>query len=128
MGREIVEHLLFTDAQKTLINRLIDEKVDASTKMLTHELEELRKELEDVKTDRERREKKLRQKESFTVKDVADLLKVKPETVRKNYIARGLIEAVSVSGKASVITKEEYWRVVDNLDRYGEVTADREGK
>ena len=123
-----MEDWIFTAPQKTLINRLIDEKVDASTKMLTHELEELRKELEDVKTDRERREKKLRQKESFTVKDVADLLKVKPETVRKNYIARGLIQAVSVSGKASVITKEEYWRVVDDLDRYGEVTANREGK
>ncbi len=123
-----MDHLLFTDAQKTLINRLIDEKVDASTKILTQEIEELRKQLDDVKTDRELREQKLRQKESFAVKDLADLLKVKPETVRKNYIARGLIEAVSVSGKASVITKEEYWRVVDDLDRYGEVTANREGK
>ena len=123
-----MEHLLFTDAQKTLIKRLIDERVDASAKMLTQELEELRKELDDVKTDRELRDQKFRQKESFTVKDVADLLKIKPETVRKNYIARGLIEAVSVSGKASVITKEEYWRVVDDLDRYGEVTANREGK
>ena len=123
-----MEHLLFTDAQKTLIKRLIDEKVEASTKILTQEIEGLRKELDDVKTGRELREQKLRQKESFTVKDVADLLNVKPETVRKNYIARGLIEAVSVSGKASVITKEEYWRVVDDLDRYGEVTANREGK
>jgi hypothetical protein len=107
---------------------LIDEKIVSATEVLTQRIEELQKELEDVKTDRERHEKKLRQKESFTVKDIADLLKVKPETVRKNYIARGLIEAVSVSGKASVITKEEYWRVVDDLDRYGEVTANREGK
>ena len=123
-----MEDWIFTAPQKTLINRLIDEKVVSATEVLTQRIEELQKELEDVKTDRERHEKKLRQKESFTVKDIADLLKVKPETVRKNYIARGLIEAVSVSGKASVITKEEYWRVVDDLDRYGEVTANREGK
>jgi hypothetical protein len=123
-----VEDWIFTAPQKTLINRLIDEKIVSATEVLTQRIEELQKELEDVKTDRERHEKKLRQKESFTVKDIADLLKVKPETVRKNYIARGLIEAVSVSGKASVITKEEYWRVVNNLDRYGEVTANREGK
>lgn len=123
-----MEDWIFTAPQKTLINRLIDEKIVSATEVLTQRIEELQKELEDVKTDRERHEKKLRQKESFTVKDIADLLKVKPETVRKNYIARGLIEAVSVSGKASVITKEEYWRVVNNLDRYGEVTANREGK
>ncbi|MDG2286162.1 MAG: hypothetical protein P8N43_11620 [Alphaproteobacteria bacterium] len=123
-----MEDWIFTAPQKTLINRLIDEKIVSATEVLTQRIEELQKELEDVKTDRERHEKKLRQKESFTVKDIADLLKVKPETVRKNYIARGLIEAVSVSGKASVITKEEYWRVVDDLDRYGEVTANREGK
>jgi Mn-dependent DtxR family transcriptional regulator len=123
-----VEDWIFTAPQKNLINRLIDEKIVSATEVLTQRIEELQKELEDVKTDRERHEKKLRQKESFTVKDIADLLKVKPETVRKNYIARGLIEAVSVSGKASVITKEEYWRVVDYLDRYGEVTANREGK
>ena len=123
-----MEDWIFTAPQKTLINRLIDEKIVSATEVLTQRIEELQKELEDVKTDRERHEKKLRQKESFTVKDIADLLKVKPETVRKNYIARGLIEAVSVSGKASVITKQEFWRVVDNLDRYGEVTANREGK
>jgi DNA-binding transcriptional regulator YiaG len=125
MLEDITEHWMFTAPQKGLISRMVAEQVDAAAELLTQKIKALKEEIEDIKTDRERREKKLRQKESFAVKDFALLLNVKPETVRKNYIHSGLIEATSVPGKALVISKEEYWRVVDSLDRYGKVTSFR---
>jgi DNA-directed RNA polymerase specialized sigma subunit len=119
------EDHFFTQFQKAAIKRMINEVVDGVRSEFQMKIDRLSAELNDLKTDRERRERILREKESFTVKDVAELMNIKAETVRKNYIHTGIIEAESVPGKPSVISKAEYWRVASDLEKYGEVTADR---
>lgn len=115
----------FTAQQKGVIRMIVAELVAEARQQLSEEIKGLRSEIDDLKTDRIRQERLLREKDHFTVKDLAELLHVKPETVRKNYIHTGLIEAESISGKPSVISKEEYWRVDGDLKKYGKVTPKR---
>jgi hypothetical protein len=115
----------FTSPQKAAIKRMINDEVDGLRSEFQTKIDRLSAELEDLKTDRERREKLLHEKESFTVKDLAELMKIKPETVPKNSLHEGLIAAESSPGKPLVISKAEYWRVASDRQKYGEVTADR---
>ena len=119
------EDHFFTQFQKAAIKRMINDEVDGLRSEFQTEIDRLNGEIEDLRTGRERRERLLREKERFTVKDLADLMSIKPDTVRKNYVHTGLIEAEPAPGKPSVISKAEYWRVASDLQKYGHVTGDR---
>ena len=97
--------------------------------------EEMRQEIQRIME----RDAQWAKQESFTVKDVADLLTesekkrtiyptapatvITPETVRKDYIQKGLIRVTYVGvTKTIAISKEEFWRVSADLSRVGEVT------
>ncbi|MDG2358544.1 MAG: hypothetical protein P8M20_02710 [Planctomycetaceae bacterium] len=95
--------------------------------------EEMRQEIQRIME----RDAQWAKQESFTVKDVADLLTesekkrtiyptapvITSETVRKDYIQKGLIRVTYVGvTKTIAISKEEFWRISADLSRVGEVT------
>ena len=97
--------------------------------------EEMRQEIQRIME----RDAQWAKQESFTVKDVADLLTesekkrtiyprapatvITPETVRKDYIQKGLIRVTYVGVTKTIsISKEEFWRISADLSRVGEVT------
>jgi hypothetical protein len=57
----------------------------------------------------------------YFVEDIARLLEVKPETIRKNYIAKGLIETGHKIGKRLTISRNEYLRIHNSYSKYGEI-------
>jgi hypothetical protein len=61
-------------------------------------------------------------REVYYVEDVARLLEVKAETVRKNYIAKGLIETGHKIGKRLTISRDEYIRIHKSYSKYGDIT------
>lgn len=58
----------------------------------------------------------------YFVEDVARLLGVKPETVRKNYIAKGLIDVQAEKiGRRLAISRAEYLRVFNSYRKHGRI-------
>ena len=96
---------------------------ELSRKVNVGEFRELQQKVKDLETVIEKLlngESNQPPKEYYTVKDLSEVMKKEPSTIRKNYIKEGHIECFRPEGSNKLlISSTEYRRVCDLVNRYG---------
>ena len=57
------------------------------------------------------------EREVFTLEDISDFSGIKPETLRKNYVSKGIINATKNRGRF-IVSRDEYLRLKKWFDKY----------